>query len=338
MRDTLTHMNPYEFVAIGDIVVDDFIRLTDPSFHVTVDRDKRELAMKFGQKVPFESSTLVPAVGNSANAAVAASRLGLKSALVVTVGKDRDGEACVTSLIKDKVSTEFVAVHPTLPTNHHYVLWFEDERTILIKHQEYPYRIPETMAPPQWMYLSSIGEHGKEFHATLAAYLTANPGIKFVFQPGTFQIKMGAEALKDMYAHTELFFCNRQEAAVILGIPETDIKALLSGIAALGPKIVVITDGPGGAYASSAEGQWFVPPYPDPKPPLERTGAGDAFSTTVTAALALGLPLQQALLWGPINSMSVVQKIGAQEGLLDRAALEAFLAQAPATYVLAPIP
>lgn len=329
-------MQPHDFVAIGDIVVDDFIRLSDPSFHVIVDKDKKELAMKFGQKVPFESSTLVPAVGNSANAAVAAARLGLNTGLIVTVGNDRDGEACLTQLTKDNVSTEYVTTHPSLPTNHHYVLWYGDERTILIKHQEYPYVIPPTMPAPKWLYLSSLGEHGKAFHAELAQYLVAHPETKLVFQPGTFQIKMGADALKDVYAHTELFFCNRQEAAVILNLPEDNVSALLQGIYALGPKMVVITDGPDGAYATNGTERWFVPKYPDPAPPLERTGAGDAFASTVTAAIALGEPLEKALLWGPINSMAVVQKIGAQEGLLHRDALEAYLAQAPATYTLTP--
>lgn len=330
-------MNPHDFIAIGDIVVDDFIRLSDPSFHVTVDRDKRELAMSFGQKVPFESSTLVPAVGNSANASVAAARLGLSSALVVTLGRDRDGEDCLASLKKDGVSTEFVATHPELPTNHHYVLWFEDERTILIKHQAYPYAIPATMQAPKWIYLSSLGEHGKDFHNVLAEYLAAHPETKLVFQPGTFQILMGSEVLRPVYEHTELFFCNRQEAARILNMQEDNVHALLDGIRALGPRIAVITDGPDGAYAASADGAWFVPKYPDPHAPLERTGAGDAFASTVTAALALGLPIEQALLWGPVNSMSVVQKVGAQEGLLQRDALEALLAQAPADYVLTPL-
>lgn len=292
--------------------------------------------MKFGQKIPFEFAKLVPAVGNSANASVAAARLGLKSALVVTIGKDRDGEACVDSLHKDGVSIEYVAVHPELPTNHHYVLWYHDERTILIKHEQYPYRIPQGM-DPAWLYFSSVGEHGKDFHMTLADWLDAHPDTKFVFQPGTFQMKMGVDFLRRLYARCELFFCNRQEAAAILGLPDTDVKALLNGVRALGPKIAVITDGPDGAYAASAEGAWFVPPYPDPAPPLERTGAGDAFSTTVTAALGLGLPLTQALLWGPVNSMSVVQKIGAQEGLLTRGAIEGFLAAAPPQYVLRPL-
>jgi ribokinase len=72
--------------------------------------------------------------------------------------------------------------------------------------------------------------------------------------------------------------------------------------------------------------------YPDNREPKERTGAGDAFASSVTAALALGKPFREALLWGPINSMAVVQEIGAQKGLLTRKELEGFLAQAPAEY------
>jgi sugar/nucleoside kinase (ribokinase family) len=100
----------------------------------------------------------------------------------------------------------------------------------------------------------------------------------------------------------------------------------------LGPKIPVITDGPNGAYAFDGQKTWFHPIYPDPAPPVDRTGAGDSFASTLTSALALGLPLEQAMSWGPVNSMSVVQKIGAQEGLLPREKLEEFLRNAPENY------
>ena len=72
--------------------------------------------------------------------------------------------------------------------------------------------------------------------------------------------------------------------------------------------------------------------YPDPKDPVDRTGAGDSFSSTFTAAIALGKSPAEALSWGPVNSMSVVQYIGAQEGLLTREKLEEHLKNAPATY------
>ena len=95
-----------------------------------------------------------------------------------------------------------------------------------------------------------------------------------------------------------------------------------------------ITDGPDGAYAydSHNDTYWFHPIYPDPQPPVERTGAGDSFSSTFTAAIAAGKSVSEALSWGPVNSMNVVQYIGAQEGLLSREQLEEFLANKPDHY------
>ena len=97
-------------------------------------------------------------------------------------------------------------------------------------------------------------------------------------------------------------------------------------------KIVVITDGTKGAYAYDGQDAWFMPPYPDPLPPYERTGAGDAFSSTFVAGLAMGKTIEEALMMAPINSMSVVQKIGAQEGLLTLLELEKYLERAPEDY------
>ena len=81
----------------------------------------------------------------------------------------------------------------------------------------------------------------------------------------------------------------------------TEIKKLLEEMKKLGPKIVVITDGPKGAYAYDGSDILFMQPYPDPKPPYERTGAGDAFSSTTTVALALGKNLSEA--FGIISSL-----------------------------------
>jgi sugar/nucleoside kinase (ribokinase family) len=75
-----------------------------------------------------------------------------------------------------------------------------------------------------------------------------------------------------------------------------------------------------------------MPIYPDPKPPFERTGAGDAFTSTFVAAVIRGADIQGALLWAPINSMSVVQKVGAQAGLLTEREINHFLRLAPHDY------
>ena len=318
-----------DFVAIGDMVTDAFIRISQASVNCDVNRIDCKLCITFGDKVPYDDVFVLPAVGNSANAAVAATRLGLKSALVANVGADQEGEVCLKTLEGNGVDSSFVQKHDGMITNYHYVLWYEDERTILVKHQAYNYTLPD-IGNPKWLYLSSLAQNSLEYHNEIADYLDSHPDIKLAFQPGTFQMKLGVDKLQRLYARSEIFFCNVEEAKRILGITENiEITDLLKKVSELGPKIVVITDGPRGAYAFDGVEAWFMPPYPDPKPPLERTGAGDACASTFTAALALGKTIPEALMWGPINSMSVVQYVGAQEGLLTREKLEEYIKNAP---------
>ncbi len=327
-----------QFVAIGDIVIDAFIKLKDAHETVNKETQNTELCMIFGTKLPFEFAEEVVAVGNSANAAVSAARLGLSSGLVAHIGDDENGQKCLDKLREEGVSTNFIGVHKGLHTNYHYVLWYGSERTILIKHEEFPFNMPD-MDSTKWLYLSSLGENSLDFHATIAGYLEAHPDIKLVFQPGTYQIKFGTEALKRIYARTELFFCNLEEAQRILGLDRqsvnaSSVPALLAGLRALGPKLPVITDGPNGSYAyvTGADGQEYVGRlgiYPDIAPPLERTGAGDAFASTFSATIALGKSVEEALKWGSINSMSVCQRVGAQAGLLSIDRIAQYMKDAP---------
>lgn len=327
-------MEQLDFVGIGDTVVDAFIRLKPDQAHAVckIDNSSCEICMPFGAKVPYDFVRVIHAVGNSANACVSASRLGLKSALITNLGKDEDGAKCLASLTNDKVDTRYILQYNDIKTNYHYVLWYNDERTILIKHEDFPYTLPLGDVGPRWLYLSSLNEKSLEFHHEIAAYLAKHPETKLSFQPGGFQIKLGVEALKDLYAHTEVFFCNIEEARLILKTEEPEPKNLVKMISALGPKTVVVTDGPRGAYVYDGVDAWFMPIYPDPVPPYERTGAGDSFASAFVSALALGKTPSEAITWAPINSMSVVQKIGAQEGLLTREALEKLLAEAPENY------
>jgi ribokinase len=171
-----------------------------------------------------------------------------------------------------------------------------------------------------------------EYHDQISAWLESHPTVKLAFQPGTFQIEAGTKRLKKLYERSEVLAVNREEAATISNGDHGNIDDLFAKLHALGPKIVLISDGPAGAYASDGTNRYKMPIYPDPKPPFERTGAGDAFTSTFVAALAKGADIQAALLWAPINSMSVVQKVGAQAGLLDEIQIEKFLREAPESY------
>lgn len=324
----------YDFVAIGDIVIDAFIQLNKDAADVSQDMDtgRHTLHMPFGNKLPYDDVEVINAVGNSPNAAVAAHRLGLKTALVSSLGQDRNGKDCLETLRQEGVHTDYVKLHEGKMTNYHYVLRYGPERTILIKHEKFPYSLPDFQVPPKYLYFSSIGEHGLPFHFEIAEYVKNNE-TRLVFQPGTFQIKLGHETLKDLYAVTDIFFCNKEEAQEILKTTEQHVPTLLRKLKELGPKLPVITDGPHGAYVVDEDDKaWHMPMYPDPADPVDRTGAGDSFASTFTAAIALGKTPAEALTWGPVNSMSVVQHIGAQKGLLSREELEKYLENRPKEY------
>jgi sugar/nucleoside kinase (ribokinase family) len=341
----------YDLIAIGDVVMDAFITLEKDQASVIWDKghENATLSMPFATKIPYESLVVATAVGNSSNVIVGAARLGLKTGIIASIGGDGYGRDILDYYKKERVSSEFVTVNHALPTNYHFVLNYGPERVILIKHQDYQYYDPRKLDhKTDWLYFSSIGEHALPLHDKVADYLRAHPGVRMGFNPGTFQLKFGAKRLREIYKHTYVLFLNREEGELVAGKKEgTPIPELFAALHALGPKIVCITDGPDGAYASDrssngaagkaagagAGGMWFMPPYPDPKPPVSRTGAGDAFSTGFLCALIYGLPVHEALRWAPIESMHVVQFFGAQTGLLTKPALTAWLKKAPKKYV-----
>lgn len=323
-----------DVLAVGDLVTDNFIKLIDENAQIIRQGSQDLLAMEFGTKIPFNYSVLIEAVGNAANAAVSISRLGLNSGMVSNVGSDDYGRDMIKALEKNNVLTHFVKINQGKKSNYHFVLWYKEERTILIKHEDYSYRWPQILEHeiPKWIYFSSISENSLDYHHEIVDWLEKNEQVKLAFQPGTFQLQFGPEKLKKIYQRTDVLILNREEAVIVSRGNHEDIHDLLDKLHALGPKMVVITDGPDGAYASDGNKRLKMPLYPDIAPPFERTGAGDAFASTFIAALAYGEDMQGALMWAPINSMNVVQKVGAQEGLLSKHELQTYLSKAPEWY------
>jgi sugar/nucleoside kinase (ribokinase family) len=250
---------------------------------------------------------------------------------VSDLGDDQNGNDCLVQLQKEKVITSYIKVHKNKPTNYHFVLWYDTDRTILVNHIEYDYRLPK-FTEPKWIYLTSLATNTQIYHATIVDYLKIHPKVKLAFQPGTFQIALGISELKNIYAHTDVLIMNMSEAQKILQTENRDAKAIMKKLASYGPKLVAITDGKDGAYIYDGERYYQMPIYPDPRPAVERTGCGDAWSATFISALVMGRSPLEALAWAPVNPMSVAQFVGSQEGLLDRKQLEWWLEKAPADY------
>ena len=322
-----------KILSIGDIFTDAFIKLREDKARIDIDPDgSKRLSMEFGSKPPYERVDIVQGVGPSPNAAVAFSRLGLDSSLMAFLGDDIPGKESLSYLKEQGIDTTPMSVQNGIKSNYYYVLRYGADRTILVKNEDYDYKWQEPAQKPDWIYLSLISDRSWQLHEDLMTYLEANPEIKLAFQPGTFHFEWGPEKLKRIYARAEIVVMNREEAVLVTGKSYDSIRELANGMHDLGPNVVIITDGPDGAYAS---GHWKLikmPNYPDPAAPVDRTGAGDSFASTIVAALAQGESLETALRWAPINSMSVVQQLGAQGGLLSKEKIQEYLAEAPEDY------
>ncbi len=327
------HSNAPYILCVGDIFSDVFIKLLDDEARIDTDPDgSKRLSIPFGSKPPYERADIVTSVGPSPNAAVSCARLGLRVGTMAWLGDDQTGKDSLRYLASERIDTEPMAIQRNMLSNTYYVLRYGADRTILVKNENYDYKWQAPKTTPDWIYLSLISADSWRLHQDMLDYLDANPDIKFAFQPGTFHFKWGVKKLAKVYARAHIVVMNREEAVDVTGRSYDDLRDLAAGLHELGPKYVVITDGPDGSYASYDGKLIRVPNYPDPGPPVDRTGAGDAFASTIVAALALGEPMESALTWAPINSMNVVQNLGAQAGLLSQKMIKKYIAEAPDDY------
>lgn len=320
-----------DLVSIGDASVDVFITPEESEAFCDIDKERCWICFNYADKIPVPSLAFSVG-GNAANNAVGSSRLGLKAALVLTLGDDDTGERILAKVKKEGVQTDFVTVQKGTSSNYSTVINYSGERTIFVYHYPRKYEFPKNLPAVEWAYLTSMGENFAPFYEKVVDWVKRNK-IKLAFNPGSYQFKAGTKALREVFSVSEVVFVNRQEAGDLTGIKPKDEalttedeRKLLQGLRGLGPRIAVITDGHNGSFAF--DGKRYFKCGILPIDAIERTGAGDAFGTEALAALIWGKGLDEALLWGTINAASVIGHIGPQEGLLKKEELPLWLERA----------
>ncbi len=303
----------YDIISIGDTSLDVFLKVNDASLLCSIDKDNCLFCLHYAEKIPVADIHFTPG-GNACNNAVGSSRLGLHAALYTFLGDDDSGRRILDHIKKEKVATDYIRIEKGNPTNYSTALLYKTDRTLLVYHDLRHYVLPK-LAPSKWIYLTSLGKGFQKIHETLIAYLKKD-GVKLAFNPGTHQLLAGRKALDPILKLCAVLILNKQETETILDNHSRDMsmKDMLRALHHCGPEVVVITDGAKGAYGYDGTHSYRMPPMPAKI--VERTGAGDAFSTGLLAALVRGLSLQEALMWGSANSASVIEQIGPQAGLL----------------------
>jgi sugar/nucleoside kinase (ribokinase family) len=304
----------FDLIAIGESLRDVFYMIDEATLSCSVNKERCLLCLEYAEKIPVRQVVKVPAAGNSGNAAVGASRLGLKVALVTWVGKDRAGDHVRQSLKDDRVDGRYVIIDPKHPTSEATIINYSGERTQLVYFQPRAYKMPRLEAT-RAIYYSAMGEENAKFDRLLLGEIKKQPATFFSFQPGTTHIRRGLKPLLPLIAASDLFILNKDEAHHLLGDGERTVCSMLESFRHQGAKNVIITDGANGAEAFDGKNHWHMPIFKGVA--KERTGAGDSFACAATVALLKRLDLPAALRWGTANSWSVIQEIGPQKGLLD---------------------
>ncbi len=325
----VTGAQNFDVVSLGDVVTDEFIHLPQGPVRVRVDDEGRWLEIPLGTKLVLGEDSLPSVGGSAANAAVAMSRLGLRVGLASYLAHDQIGLDILSAMRGEGVKTGLVHVDSPSHTVRNFVLSYQSERTILVRHAEFNYHWTGFKAHevPSWLYVNSLGPDALAYQDELADWLDQYPNVRLAFQPGTFQVEAGTGRLGRLYVRAEVLLCSHAAAVAIAGT--SDGNRALDDLSKLGSRAVVIFDERGGAVAANESERLGIEEFANASPPLDLTGSGDAFAATMVAALISGVALGEALRWSSVNVAATVRQFGTQSGLLRLDDLHARLDATP---------
>jgi ribokinase len=302
----------YDIVSIGSSTYDVFVQTEEGDTRILrIDSEERDVCYPLGAKLLIKELHFATG-GGGTNTSVALSRLGLKAAFLGKVGGDDHSHLVLQELEKEGV--DFIGVKEERGMTGYSVILVGTggERTILtykgLNDAFLPNEVPLDAWKTRWFYLSSmVGDSFSTLEA-IAAYAKER-GIPYAFNPSTYLAKEGLHTLRNLLDGCALLVLNREEAGLLMERGETE--DLLRGLQEYA-RIVVITEEGEGAHAYDGERRYRI--FPRPAAVVERTGAGDAFASGLLAGL-IRRDLVYGLRLGVANAESVIQGIGAKEGL-----------------------
>lgn len=299
-------------LVIGSSVIDLFMTI-DPS-HAPVTGGK--VSFSLGDKVPSEIKKLGLG-GNGSNVSVGLTRLTIPTTFYTYLGKD-----ILSREIEEKLTTEGVELIAKRGTSEnsplHIIFDFEKDRVIFSHYPKAEHSFEIDKKDFDYIFLNSVADVWENTYEQVFEFSKAN-NIPIIFSPGTRQLDNLNETVFKVIERSQFIFVNKEEANKILskkGLESNDAKTILTNLAALGPKIVSVTDGENGAYARGEDGKTYYIKASGDNNSVDKTGAGDGYAAAFLGCMLSGGTVQDAMKWGGINSKSVMKFIGAQPGLL----------------------
>jgi sugar/nucleoside kinase (ribokinase family) len=308
-------MPKFDVICVGNAKIDAFLSIHEANQHLRLNKDTNELCIKSGEKITVDKCDFLLG-GNAANVAVGLNRLGLKTLIIAEIGDDEFSQKITKTLQNENIDTSYLKKTKGQPSSFSTIINFKGERTIFSEHVKRKHDFDFDNISTKFVYLTSLGNEWENAYARTVEFVKKS-GCKLAFNPGTLQIEEGYKKIADVLSITDILFVNKEEAIKISNIKYqiSNIEKLLKNLQNLGPNIVVITDGKNGSYAIDQDLKIYKKDA-DQSKIVERTGAGDAYSSGFISAILHNLSINDAMRWGAANASSVIERIGAQTGLL----------------------
>jgi ribokinase len=314
----------YQVITVGESTIDAFMTLAHANTSVRFDQETKDLCFRHGEKIDVDRYDFMIG-GNATNVAVGLTRLGIKTALCSETGDDEFSIKIRNCLANEHIERVLVT-QTNGPSSFSVIINYKSDRTIFVQDVARNHDFHFTEVAADVVYLTSLGNEWREPYEKALAFAQEH-SARLAFNPGSRQLHEGRDFVRKIVRQTNILFVNKEEAELILFDKETTeserayVEELLKKLQEKGAKTVVITDGKKGSYAMDKQGELFHQGT-HPGEVVERTGAGDSYTSGFLAACLYGLPFQTAMLWGSWNATSVVGQIGAQAGLLKKDQME----------------
>lgn len=291
----------------------DFVKLSGKDFMT-----KQGIGLDLGSKYEVRKLVLTTG-GGGTNAAVTFARQGLKTACISFVADDPNGREIIDELNSEGVDVSLIQKHSGDFTAYSVILVDDSgERTILSYKGEGQHFDTKTVRfdalESDWLYIGSIGGHEDVLSKALA-WASANQ-VKIVTDPGTKELSLGIEKLKPLLTQSAIVHMNREEAAELIGIDFADETGIFKKADELIPGIFIMSNGHDGVAVSDGK-TIYRAGVPD-SPVIERTGAGDAFTSGFVAEYTQSGDIAKAIQFATANASSVVTQYGSKAGILKQ--------------------
>lgn len=343
-------------ITIGSATMDVFVECDEANIVSVCTKNKGMDFMSYPYGAKIDISGFSSNVGGGGvNTACNFANLGFDTSAIFKIGSDVYSEGILNFFKTQKVNLKNIIQKEDVSTGFSIILVsFQGDRTVLA-HRGANAKIMvdeinfEAIKEADFIYIAPLNGESNKVLEPIVEY-AHKCGTKICFNAGSTSLKKGYKHLKPILESAHVVVMNREESAMATGVtvrPDTktekfshniihpDIKEMLKMLKVKDYQVIVITDGSNGAYAYDGEKYYYCETFPSEV--ISTLGAGDAFASTFCAAMSrTGMDIGKSLMYGSVNSASVVSKFGATDGLLTFDEIEENLKHKPEyTYLLA---